>query len=269
MTLASQAFGSSFSFNYKFADIFNLNAPDAIFTSVQFDNQSTDCMVDTGARFSIAKESFLASNVKVGEVLGGGVSGQQRVADLVESKVQFGNWTNASRVIGRTNQIPADCLIGNDFFLDRTIFIDFTEKTFSDEKSFTGTTFPLQKYISDRGGHFGFHIEIAGNSVPSLFDTGATDTVVDIDFVEAHPENFKFVKEVEIQEGSNQSIKVGLCRLKSMKMGTIDDTNVEVYVLSLKYLQSKIPGIQAVIGLSQMTKHNWYIDNKNSVWGNY
>lgn len=268
--MSSQSNATGFNFKFKYAFL-EPASPDQILASVRFDNTVSDCMVDTGARFTVAKKSILGSNTKVGEKSGGGISGQERVTELVESKVQVGDWIHGTSIIGRTEDdaLPSPCLLGNDFFLDREFSFDFDKKKVTDESSFSGTTFPIQKYRGDIGGHFGFKIEIQGEEIPTLFDTGTTDTVFDIQFVEAHPENFEFVREIDVQEGSNQTIKAGVYNMKSVKMGSIEQTNIKVYVLSLKYLQSKIPGIQAVLGLSQMINHKWYINNKKSVWGIY
>lgn len=268
-TVSPPASATGFAFKYRSTDLFSEDPQDTLFATVQIDGTTTDCLVDTGARFTLAKESLTKNNNKVGEVLGGGVSGVQRTADLVESKIHVGDWDHPTGVIGRTDLIPFECIVGNDFFLMREFSIDFTRSRFSDETTFSGTTFPLQQYLSDRGGHFGFEIEVNEYKVPALFDTGATHTVIDIGFVQKHLESFEFIKELDVQEGSNQSIKAGLYRLKGLKMGPIVEKETQVYVLSLKHLQEKIPGIQAVIGLSEMKKHKWYINNKSSTWGVY
>lgn len=265
MTYSAQA-ATGFSFFYKMHDLLS---PDTVHTSVQIGNQVVECLIDTGARFTLAKESILTGYAKVGEVSGGGISGNERVADLVQVPLHMGDWVHPTGIIGRTDQIPDDCLMGNDFFLEKEFSIDFSEKRFTDENSFTGATFPLNKYLSDRGGHFGFDVEVGDERVPTLFDTGATNTVFDIRFVEAHPQDFEFIKEIDVEEGSNQTIKAGVYRLKAMKMGPVQDRDIQVYVVSLQYLQAKIPGIQAVIGLGQMTKYKWYLNNKTSIWGIY
>jgi predicted aspartyl protease len=264
----SQSLATGFKFKF---DVFESTTSNIILTSVQFDDKTVDCMIDTGARFTLIKESLLSKNTKVGEIIGGGASGKQRTTELIQADVKVGDWSNRSGIIGRIKDeyMPTNCLLGNDFFLDKEFSIDFDKKAFEDETSFSGKTFPLKKYISNMGGHFGFEIEIAGSRIPTLFDTGATDTAIDIKFVEDHPEMFEFVKEIDVREGSNQTIKAGVYKMKSVKMGPIVQTDVKVYVLNLSHIQSKIPGVQAVIGLSQMTKNKWYINNKTSVWGVY
>lgn len=245
--------------------------PDHIETRVQFDGTEAHCIVDTGARFTVVQLPLLGASLKVGEVIGGGVSGVQITTDLVEAKVQAGDWVIENAVVGRRQPgtLPATCLLGNDFFLQKEFSIDFKTARISDETSFQGILYPLNQFKADRGGQFGFNLEVEGVQVSALFDTGATSTVFDATFVKNHPDNFVFVREFSVQEGSNQTLKAGIYRAKAIKFGDQEERNIEVYVVDLTYLQSKIPGIQAVLGLSEMTNRKWYINNKNATWGVY
>jgi hypothetical protein len=264
--ISASASGFSFEFVHE-----GLVGPSHIETRVQFDGTAAKCIVDTGARFTIVQLPLLAGSPKAGEIVGGGVSGVQSATDLVQSRVQAGEWVLEDTIVGRKQPgtLPAICLLGNDFFLQREFSIDFKATRFSDETEFQGTLFPLNQFKADRGGQFGFNLEIQGEQVSALFDTGATSTVFDATFVKNHPENFEFIREFSVQEGSNQNIKAGIYRAKSIKFGNQEDRNVEVYVVDLTYLQSKIPGVQVVLGLSQMTSRKWYINNMNSTWGVY
>lgn len=265
VAISTQAKASGFDFRYA-KDLFG--SIDHLETHVYFDKTEAQCLVDTGARFTLAKESLVRENIKVGETQGGGLSGKENITDLVQSNVQVGDWQSLQNIIGRKsdNQIPFDCLLGNDFFMHRDFSIDFVKMKFSDETSFQGEAFPLNRYPSDQGGHFGFTIDIEGENIESLFDTGATNTVFDLKFVEAHQENFEFLRELDVTEGSNQSIKAGVYRAKSIRFGKYEDRDVEVYVVSLEYLQSKIPGIKAVLGLNQMKDRKWYFSQNNLMW---
>ncbi len=244
---------------------------DHLATKVSFDGQETECLVDTGARSTAGKKSLLPTQETVTETLGGGVSGVESVTEWVNAEVLVGDWSNASGLIARRNDeaLPFDCLLGNDFFLNREFSIDFSSRLVADSAGFAGKLFPAFKQSSQFGGHFGFKLEIEGAPIESLFDTGATNTVMDTKVVEAHPENFKFVKEFEVTEGSNQKIKSGIYIAKSLKFGDQEDRNVKVYVIDLSYLKSKIPSVGAIFGLQQMLNRKWYFNNKTQVWGVY
>jgi hypothetical protein len=266
----SEAMASGFSFQFNQPGFMDPEPSSVIHTTVHFDQVEVECMVDTGARLTIAKKSILANNKKVGESSGGGVSGQERVADLVESLVNAGDWTSVSGVIARTDQIPAECLLGNDFFMNRAFVIDFKEMKFSDGIPFSGEAYPIHQYPREGGGgHFALDLEIADETIPALFDTGSTATVIDLAFVEAHPEDFQFIEKIDVTEGSNQTVKAGIYRLKSLKIGPINEKDIEIYALDLSYLNSKIPGLKAILGLKQIKNYKWYIDNINARWGVY
>lgn len=224
------------------------------------------CLVDTGARFTIFKESILKDLQKVGETTGGGISNSSQVTDLVQLDLELGDWHKTNSVVGRTDRIPFDCLIGNDFFMIKNFKIDFNKNEITDldaclelEKSY-----PLQIYKSDTGGHFGFEMVLAQQKVGTIFDTGAASTVVSLDFINAHAEHFKLIKEIAVTDGNSAKLKAGLYNLDEITFGSTTLKNVEVYGLDLSNLKSKIPGVEIILGLNLIQKYNWQFDIQNS-----
>jgi hypothetical protein len=148
-------------------------------------NLEYSCLVDTGARFTIFKEAILKDLPKVGETIGGGISNSSQVTDLVSLNLDLGDWHKAGAIIGRTDRIPFDCIIGNDFFISKNFKIDFNkyEITDLDGSIDSEKSFPLHVYRSNSGGHFGFEMTLVQRRVETIFDTGATSTVVSLAFV--------------------------------------------------------------------------------------
>ena len=256
---------ASFDFQYVKDE---LGEVDHIEAKTILDGKSVSCLVDTGARFTIARNSLVPSNEKVGELKGGGVSGRESITDLVIADLILPGWVSGRHVIGRKQDqmVPMPCLLGNDLFMTQNFTIDFQRQKFIRGADRPSRVRPLEQYKSERGGHFGFSLFVNGVDVPSLFDTGATHTVFDIEFVKNHPQNFTFIKKISVTEGSNQSLEVSLYRASAIQMGDLIDKDVDVYVLSLNYLQAKIPGINAVLGLSQMKNRKWYFNFEGAKW---
>jgi hypothetical protein len=228
-------------------------------------NQSSSeytCLVDTGARFTIFKESLIKDLPKVGETIGGGISNSSQVTDLVNLDLNLGDWKKTNAIVGRTDRIPFDCLIGNDFFLGHNFKIDFSKYEFADldtpielEKSF-----PLKVYRSESGGHFGFEITLAQKTVETIFDTGAASTVVSMSFVKENAEHFRLIKEINVTDGNNAELKAGLYELDEISFGGIALKKIEVYVLDLTNLKNKLPHVEIVLGLNIIQKYNWQFD---------
>lgn len=223
------------------------------------------CLIDTGARFTIFKEIILKDFQKVGETVGGGISNSSQITDLVKVDLELGDWKTSGSVVGRTDRIPFDCLIGNDFFINRNFNIDFNEYKITDLDKATDLdkSFSLNVYRGDSGGHFGFEVSLAEKTVETIFDTGAESTVVSLAFVNEHPENFKLIKEVDVTDGNNAKLKAGLYELDEISFGSTTLRNLQVYVLDLANLKSKLPNVEIVLGLNVIQKYNWQFDTLN------
>lgn len=264
LTIAQSTLAAEFSFRKHIPFL----SPQAeyITAKLTLGNASHTCMVDTGARFTIGKESVLGSLAKVGETKGGGLSNMELKTDLVQSDITVGNWTIQGAIMGRTDRIPHDCLIGNDFFLNRVFEINFKQNNFVELETIGTETRPLDVYVSDRGGHFGFDVDVAGQLTKSIFDTGASQTVVDSKLVEANPSAFMLIKVIDVIDGNNSMIKAGLYRLDHFKFGDIEIANLEVFVLDLSALTAKIPGVNVVVGLDVIQRYNWFFDTNEKSW---
>ena len=237
--------------------------------TMKLNSADQTCLVDTGARFSIAKEGLLTGLPKVGEIDGGGISNMKLKTDLVETDLTVGKWEIKNATIGRTNRIPFDCLIGNDFFLGRSFSISFKDNSFADIQGISGLeerVLLLNVYPSDRGGHFGFDIQIAGEATGSLFDTGASKTVIDKSFVENSPKDFTLIKNVQATDGNSAKFQVGLYRVSYFKFGHEEFRDLEVYVMDLSALTAKLPTVKAIIGLDLIEKYTWSFDTKAKAW---
>lgn len=264
MTLSIQSMAGEFIFEPR-TDLFNAKI-DHLTANLNINNTVQNCLVDTGARYTVGKEFILGNLAKVGETEGGGLSNTKLKTDLVSTDLALGDWKIHNAVIARTDRIPFDCLIGNDFFLQKSFAIDFDTHKFSDIQSIEGDTYPLNIYPNASGGHFGFEVIVADDSLKSIFDTGASETVVDKAFVAKHAAQFKLIKELPVTDGNNSQIRAGLYVVSSIKFGHVVLENVEVYVLDLSGLKERIPEIDVVMGLNIIQNYKWHFDTKLKTW---
>jgi hypothetical protein len=264
--LTTFSFNAIAGFPFRVHRSFLSKEPEYLTASLQINNSIQSCAVDTGARYTIAKEFIVGNLPKVGEIKGGGISNTELLTDLVQTNLAVGDWQIPNAVIGRSDRIPFDCLIGNDFFLHRSFSINFVGNSFNEIPLFNGPVLPLDLFVNEQGGHFGFDVEIGQQPTESIFDTGASKTVIDKTLVEDFPENFIFLKELQATDGNSARIKAGLYRLKSFKFGSEELNNIEVYVLDLSALISKLPTVRVVVGLDLIYNYNWFFNPAAKVW---
>lgn len=228
--------------------------------------KSSDCMVDTGARFTIVKESIFGHLEKIGEIKGGGISNTELPTDLVQTDVAVGDWQIQDAILGRTERIPYECLIGNDFFIGRAFTIDFKLNKISKLETTDHLKNPLDVYTSDKGGHFGFEVTVGNYSTKSIFDTGASRTVIDQKIVDFNAAEFKFIKDLSATDANGVKIKAGLYLLSRFKFGSLELKNVQIIAVDLSALKAKIPTVEVVFGLDIIQNYNWSFDTRLKTW---
>lgn len=232
-------------------------------TKLSLNGRPFECLFDSGARHTMVQEKFIKDLTVVGTTIGGGISNPNQVTDLVNADLKLGEWQLLNATIGRTPRIPFECLVGNDFLIDQSFFIDMNAYKIERFQTDTSEFKKLNVYKSEIGGHFGFEISVDSQTIQTIFDTGASSTVIDLSFVNQHPEKFKLVKEIDIQDGNSAKLKAGLYLLDSLFLSEEEIHNVEVYALDLSALKTKIPNIQAIIGLNIIKNYDWFFDLPN------
>lgn len=225
-----------------------------------------ECLVDTGARYTIARVDVLKDLEKVGEIPGGGLSNPNINTDLVQTNLILGDWKMEQALVGRSDRIPFRCLIGNDFFLKRSFSLDFKKNLFIEIDSPMILGLPLNVYKNHFGGHFGFDVIVAGQSTQSIFDTGASQTVIDDKLVEQSPDNFVFIKDLSATDGNNTKIKAVLYRLKRFNFANLELKDIEVIAVDLSNLKAKLPQIDVVIGMDIIQNFTWTFDTQQRLW---
>ncbi len=107
---------------------------------------------------------------------------------------------------------------------------------------------------------------MAGNTEKSLWDTGASLTIVDKSLPLRSPENFKFIREIDAADASGTSIKAKVYKT-TIQFSDFSLNNVTVVALDFSKIQEEVdPEITVVVGYNIYSKYNWLIDYKNFIW---
>lgn len=225
---------------------------------IKLNDRPFECLVDTGARHTMVQSKFIKDLPVVGTTTGGGISNTNQVTELVNADLKLGEWEIINATIGRTPRIPFECLIGNDFFMDKHFTIDIKKLAIRTKESESREDYlKLNVYKSEHGGHFGFNVKIAENTIGTIFDTGAASTVVDLDFVKKHLEHFLLIKEINVTDGNSATIKAGLYKVDELQFGDVLLKDVEIYALDLSALKAKLPSVVGILGMNIIKNYKW------------
>ena len=122
---------------------------------------------------------------------------------------------------------------------------------------------PLHLYSS---GHFGIPLEIDGEKVLTLWDTGAGLTMVDPDFAKAHPQSIQPVG-MEAHGTdliSGKPLQITISRLLGAKVDGFDLQTLLVGLHNLELARNIQP--QVLIGFNLIHQLDWAIDLRRGQW---
>lgn len=233
---------------------------------VYFEDSPELCLIDTGARKSVVRTLF-GDRTPVGKEPSGGLGGIGEMSELIKvTEIKLDSWISADLVIRRTESIPMNCIIGNDVFMKRNFLLDHERKVFTTDFQASEKNHPLKIYNNQ---WFGFPVQIGTKAiVDSLFDTGAAATLLDPKLIEDDPENFEFIQEIEITDGSNKKLKSAIYKMKVLSIQGLDFQDVIVLSYPLDVLQNEMPTVRVILGYNVIRRHNWWFNFDLKRWGN-
>jgi hypothetical protein len=109
---------------------------------------------------------------------------------------------------------------------------------------------------------------LSGQSVSVAWDTGASSTVADIDFVRAHPALFAFVRDLPSgADATSVGVPAQLFKAATISVCGRDFHDVFVVGVDMSAGRARIPDLPDVIlGANLMAGHVWAFDFKDRSW---
>src|SRR3989339_113774 len=198
-----------------------------IWSWASFDNHFDKCLVDTGARFSFVKRRNYPNYPALETGEQGVISGTPIQYDLIEiQKIQSDDFISTNHIVRavKTN-VPFNCLLGNDLFLEHSLRFDFSQNTITTDAIISKNSFPLIQYENK---WIGFPVQINDIEYETFWDTGAGITLVDPEVIKQSPNNYTYVKDIPFNDPSGNHGSAPVYKMKSLKFGNyeITDTNV-------------------------------------------
>lgn len=228
-----------------------------------------DFHVDTGSTFSALTYNDKTSNLNlIGSSQHTSASGKIKNSDKVVidnfslGNLDLKNWgfIRYPEGLAKVNLLGMDILSQN-----KVLKFDFQSWTLETNETslFIDKDKKIQKYIKNI---FGIKLDIAGETLNALWDTGAELSVIDKNFITNNQQAFKFIKKIDGgRDGTGESIEFDLYQTQFILNGiTIDET---IMSMDFNAIHEKIdPSLSMIVGTNIMQKRIWTFDFINNLW---
>lgn len=238
-----------------------------IFLPCQFDAYKTRCLLDSGSNFSSVKSPLFDDYAAVGRMNYNGGTGREIHTDkivvhhLALAELHLEEWP-----VARMPKLSRYFnLIGLDVFARVPLLFDFKNL-----KIVVDAPRPpeaqLQPYTMQLGMIL-LPVKIGDTSLEAVWDTGASTTVIDQDFIATHPDNFTYMKEVEAKDASGTRMVMKLYKIKKLQIASVLLKGTSVLAMDFSGMRQVHPHFPAFfLGYNVLMNHRWYFNLAHYQW---
>ena len=139
-------------------------------------------------------------------------------------------------------------ILGIDLIGKKIFRVGFKERTLSFLLSLPQGSYSDKLRILTPG-HMAIPVSINGIQSSALFDTGSDSTIVDLRFVEKHPQFFDLIKNDNGRDAHGNTISSKVLKTKSLNIGPLKLNNVEIVAFDYNNsLRDKMEGTPIILG---------------------
>lgn len=230
-----------------------------------------NCMLDTGAETStvVPEDLNLKINKPIENLFIYSANGISRTCEVVEvEKLIAMGFENKNHHVttckdGRINKI------GTAFFNNKYVEFNFdhfeiniSEKS---ENILHNEWSPLSRRNENQ--QLLIPIQMDKTNLLALFDTGAFSSAIDKKFIEQNTDNFEFleVSTVLMRDANGSGFRPEVYRVKKMKLGEIDLSNVKLLSWDFGPLRENLGvDVPMILGLKHISLANWKFNLKDN-----
>lgn len=234
------------------------------------------CKIDTGAPFSSVGADKLT---RLGEVINrvdvmafGGKSVNCDVT--IGNQITLDNRMFDNSLLLMCPELRArrvDAILGLDLLSTEAFSIDFEAQILrlNDQSRYDG----LNKLTQDSSGHILLPMKVGKEGLlnsAGMFDTGAGLSIVDLAFVERHPDLFTVLSENSVVDTHGNKIVTKTVLAHHVKIGELAFT-VE-YFMAVDLSAAKVEmgeNVDFIIGYNVLKTANWYFNLQDLTWKNW
>lgn len=241
-----------------------------LYASCAFDGFHESCFVDTGATFSsLANLERFGTYPATGTIRFKSASGVPKEADEITiSALQIDSDTLKDVKVARLNPKEGfESVIGINAIGSKPFAFQFNPDPVLNLDPQRPDRISSGVVIYEKG-IFSIPVQVGNAHARGLWDTGAGLTSIDVEYVNAHPDDFSFV--MDISNGSDATgnpVVMKLYKAKRITVGTHVFENENVLAIRFDVIRERISNdVSLIVGFNLITKANWYFDLPKKQW---
>lgn len=231
-----------------------------------FDGVNIPMVFDTGSSgVQLLKATWNAEYPVLRQEVRRSASGVTFTCDVISiQKISLEGFEQQGFEADRCELEDAPQLLSLHFFDENVLYFDFSNNRLDLNNPDSRGILPLRTYSR---GHVALGLVVAGEQKFGVFDTGAGLSSVDLSFAESHSDEFEFLQDIDGNDAGGKPIKLKLFKLKTIEINGLLLTDEVVLAFDFgdfrDYFGADVP---IILGFNIITKFNWTIDLRNSLW---
>lgn len=238
------------------------------FLQAAFDGHDERCLLDTGATDSGVGGTYFQHYQPVGR------AGHKSAANLldVEDAIVLRHATLGPLDVPnlRVTRHPADHKAPSVIGMDVLGHSPFTLRNFPKPAlSWASPSSPLSQHsLHLYHGILAIPVVIGATPTQALWDTGANLSCVSPRLLEAHPDDYTFIQDLDrSRDGNGHAVQARLYKAKKLKVGSQTFRNLSVLVIDFKVIHENLSsGVDVILGFNAIRAATWSFDPGHLAW---
>jgi predicted aspartyl protease len=242
-----------------------------VYVDGKLDRKVYQFLFDTGAaRSSVISDNYTARLNSVGQNSSSGVFTPATDDLITVHSIEIGPIARQNFTLTRSpaNAVGKTSLIGMDLLKDYSCHFFFNEsRVLVDSGNTHHEDYPFESLFLDQKSHPYVDIQFEGVRAKAVWDTGASITVVDINFINSHPTYFEEVGQSEGTDSTGTTVDTPMFMMSQAVIGKHLFPPHKVAGVDFSQVNATIEvPMDLIVGYSTYRKADWLFDFPHKRW---
>jgi hypothetical protein len=242
-----------------------------VYVDGKLDGKDYRFLFDTGAaKSSVVSDSYTASLQSVGQHSSSGVFTPSSEDLITVASIEIGPMVRRDFTLTRASAeaIGKGSLIGMDLLKDYRCYFFFNEsRVLVDSGDMPEADYAFEPLLFDKRFHPHVDVRFGDAHANAVWDTGASLTVVDINFINKHPAFFEEVGQSAGTDSTGTTVQTPMFIMSQAIIGKHEFPAHRVAGVDLSQVNASIEiPMDLIVGYSTYRKADWLFDFPHKRW---